>query len=95
MMYFRINYRWADETVTHLRNDLQGKLMQSMMIGALDDNQDGKVDPSELKGPMGQMMKARFAELDRDKSGALDESELSAAGGRRDMRRAARETPDL
>ena len=95
MMYFRINYRWADETVTHLRNDLQDKLFQSMMIGALDDNIDGKVEPSELKGPMGQMMKARFAELDRDHNGSLDATELAAAGGRRDMRRAARETPDL
>jgi hypothetical protein len=95
MMYFRVNYRWADETVAHLRNDLQDKLFQSMMIGALDDNIDGKVEPSELKGPMGQMMKARFAELDRDHNGGLDATELAAAGGRRDMRRAARETPDL
>jgi hypothetical protein len=95
MMYFRINYRWADETVTHLRNDLQNKLFQSTMLGALDDNLSGKVEASELKGPMGQMMKARFAELDRNKDGALDGAELSAAGGRRDMRRAARETPDL
>ena len=95
MMYFRVNYRWADETVTHLRNDLQGKLMQSMMIGALDDNIDGKVDLSELKGPMGMSMKARFATLDRNGDGGLDATELSAAGGRRDMRRAAQETPDL
>ncbi len=95
MMYFRVNYRWADETVTHLRNDLQSQLMQSMMIGALDDNIDGKVELSELKGPMGMAMKARFATLDRNGDGGLDASELSAAGGRRDMRRAAQETPDL
>ena len=23
MMYFRVNYRWADETVSNIRNDLQ------------------------------------------------------------------------
>ena len=29
MMYFRLNYRWADETTAHPRNDLQAKLMES------------------------------------------------------------------
>lgn len=95
MMYFRINYRWADETVTNLRNDLQQKLFQSTMIGALDDNLDGLVQLAELRGPMGQIMKPRFAELDRDKNGGLDAAEFAAGPGRREMRRAAQETPDL
>lgn len=95
MMYFRVNYRWADETVTHLRNDLQQKLYESMMIGALDDNLDGKIEPEELHGPMGAALKARFAQLDKNGDGVLDAGEFAAAGGRRDMRRAARETPDL
>jgi len=94
MMYFRVNYRWADESVGKLRNDLQAKLMSSMMVGALDDNVDGLVQASELRGPMGTMMKARFAELDRDKNGGLDGSELNALGGRRAMREQV-EVPDL
>jgi peroxiredoxin len=94
MMYFRVNYRWADETVTHLRGDLQQKLFEGSMLGALDDNIDGKVQMAELRGPMGQMLKARFAEMDRDKDGGLDAAELSALS-RRAMRRAAEETPDL
>lgn len=95
MMYFRVNYRWADETVTHLRNDLQQKLYESMLIGALDDNLDGRVQPEELHGRMGAALKARFAQLDKNGDGVLDAGELAASGGRRDMRRAAQETPDL
>jgi hypothetical protein len=94
MMYFRVNYRWADETVTRLRDDLQQKLMGSMMVGALDDNIDGLVQAGELRGGMGQMLKARFAELDRDKNGGLDNGELMAMGGRRTMRDQV-EVPDL
>jgi hypothetical protein len=94
MMYFRVNYRWADETVAKLRNDLQQKLMSSMMVGALDDNIDGLVQAGELRGGMGQMLKARFAELDRDKNGGLDNGELMAMGGRRTMRDQV-EVPDL
>ena len=95
MMYFRVNYRWADETVTHVRNDLQQQLFAGNMIGALDDNIDGLVQESELKGPMGVMLKARFAQLDKDHNGGLDPTELNGAGGRRDMRRAAQDIPDL
>jgi hypothetical protein len=95
MMYFRVNYRWADETVNHQRDDLQAKLFQGTMLGALDDNIDGKVEASELKGPMGNMLKARFADLDKDHDGGLNAAELAAAGNRRDMRQASRETPDL
>lgn len=94
MMYFRVNYRWADETVANLRNDLQQKLMGSMMVGALDDNVDGLVQAAELRGGMGAMLKARFAELDRDKNGGLDNGELMAMGGRRAMREQV-EVPDL
>ena len=92
MMYFRINYRWADETVTHVRNDLQEKLFGSMMMGALDDNADDVVEPNELRGPM-LALKARFAEFDKDKSGGLDKTELAAAQPRRGRQRV--EVPDL
>ena len=96
MMYFRVNYRWADETSSHVRNDLQQKLMASSMIGALDTNLDGVVEKSELRGRFGEMLKARFDELDKNHDGVLDASELAAAMPRRGYaRRAAAETPDL
>jgi hypothetical protein len=79
MMYFRVNYRWADETRTNLRNDLQAKLMESRTIGGLDDNVDGKVQVAELRG-RNASMKPRFAELDVNKDGGLDRAELAKAG---------------
>ena len=80
MMYFRVNYRWADETVSNVRNDLQSKLMSSMSIGMIDDNYDGLIQEGELKGMMASL-KPRFKDLDADHSGALDPKELAAAGG--------------
>ncbi|HEX5005898.1 MAG TPA: redoxin domain-containing protein [Hyphomonadaceae bacterium] len=79
MMYFRINYRWADETVDNVRNDLQSQLMSSMQFGMVDDNYDGKIQENELKGMMASL-KPRFAQLDTDKSGDLDAAELKASG---------------
>ncbi len=79
MMYFRINYRWADETVDNLRSDLQQQLRASASFGMVDDNYDGLVQESELKGMMASL-KPRFKQLDVDNSGALDPAELKAGG---------------
>ena len=94
MMYFRVNYRWADETVTHVRNDLQSKLYASQMMGSLDSNLDGFIEPNELKGPLAYL-RARFAELDTNHDGKLDAAELAKAMPSRRMARAKGETPDL
>ncbi len=69
MMYFRINYRWADETVDNMRNDLQQQLQASMSFGMIDDNYDGQIQEDELKGMMASV-KPRFKSLDTDNSGA-------------------------
>ncbi|HEY2357935.1 MAG TPA: redoxin domain-containing protein [Phenylobacterium sp.] len=94
MMYFRLNYRWADETVTNVRNDLQQKLFASQMMGSLDSNLDGFVEPNELKGPLAGL-RAKFAELDLNHDGKLDQAELAKAMPSRRMARAKGETPDL
>ncbi len=77
MMYFRVNYRWTDETSSHIRNDLQAKLVDSRTIGSLDDNADGKVQINELTGTM-VSLQSRFGELDLNKDGGLDQKELEA-----------------
>ncbi len=96
MMYFRVNYRWADETVDNVRNDLQQQLMSTQMIGSLDDNADDLIQPEELRGPMASM-KARFADLDLDKNGGLDAKEFAGgnSGAARFARPSAEDTPDL
>jgi peroxiredoxin len=94
MMYFRVNYRWADETVSHVRNDLQAKLFASQMMGSLDSNLDGVIEPNELKGPLAGL-RAKFAELDLNHDGRLDAQELAKAMPSRRMARAKGETPDL
>jgi hypothetical protein len=78
MMYFRVNYRWADETSSHVRNDLQAKLNDSRAMGSADLNADGKLQLSEMTGQFASL-KPRFAELDLNHDGALDKSELEAA----------------
>jgi hypothetical protein len=90
MMYFRVNYRWADETTSNVRNDLQGKLMESRTMGALDNNADGKVQIDELTGTMASV-RTRFKDLDLNKDGGLDDAELAAgnvsrASATRDLR---------
>jgi len=94
MMYFRVNYRWSDETSDNIRNDLQTALMQTRTIGALDDNYDGLVQVDEMKGPLARI-KANFKALDKDGNGGLDRAELMAAGIGREMARREQETPDL
>ena len=85
MMYFRVNYRWNDETSSHVRNDLQEKLMETRTIGHLDDNIDGKVEPEELSGTMSSV-KARFKDLDLNHDGGLDRKELAAGNISRNSR---------
>jgi hypothetical protein len=91
MMYFRVNYRWADETTSNIRNDLQSKLMESRTIGALDNNADNLVQITELTGTMAGM-KQRFADLDVDKNGGLDKKELAAGNVSRATARDLRDT---
>ena len=91
MMYFRINYRWVDETSHHVRNDLQAKLMESRIIGFLDDNADGTLQVAELRGPYASL-KGRFAELDLNHDGGLDLKELAAANLTRSAARRLAET---
>jgi peroxiredoxin len=96
MMYFRLNYRWADETTSHVRGDLQARLQESGMIGGLDANLDGVIEPAELKGPSTAFLRARFAELDKNHDGVLDAAEMKAAmPARGRMARNRQETPDL
>ncbi|HET9161614.1 MAG TPA: hypothetical protein VFN88_13465, partial [Caulobacteraceae bacterium] len=78
MLYTALRYRWIDETSKSPVNYDQA-LNATRMFGMLDDNIDGKLQPAELKGAIGNQLKAAFAQLDTDKDGALSQTELAAA----------------
>ncbi len=97
MMYFRVNYRWADESPSHVRNDLQEKLFASEIVGSLDSNVDGFIEPNELKSelPFLAQIKAKFAEYDLNHDGKLDAAEMAKAMPNRRMARRDRDIPNL
>jgi hypothetical protein len=79
MLTFFIHYRWIGETVAAPRSDFDQLMAKSQLMGALDSNMDGKLEPSELRGQSGQRLKAAFAALDKNHDGFLDAAELAAA----------------
>jgi len=70
-------------------------LMESGLVGGLDANVDGVIEPSELRGPSTAAIRAKFAELDKNHDGVLDAAEMKTAMPSRRMARARAETPDL
>jgi hypothetical protein len=78
MLYTALRYRWVDET-SKKPVDYDQALNGSRLFGMLDDNIDGKLQQSELKGSLGNQLKAAFAQLDTDKDGALSMTEMAAA----------------
>jgi peroxiredoxin len=76
MLYTALRYRWMDETANHPTNNDE-LLKQSRLIGMLDSNLDGKVEESELRGPIGEKIKAKFALFDKNHDGALTMAELA------------------
>jgi hypothetical protein len=80
MLYFRVNYRWVEETSSHPRNDLAQKLSATRVMGMLDANADGKVQLSEIAGR--SLDKAKFAQLDLNHDGVLDARELAPISDR-------------
>src|SRR5579859_5616081 len=79
MLTFFIHYRWIGETVAKPHGDYDQLMAKGQLMGALDSNMDGKLEPSELRGTVGQKLKANFAALDKNHDGVLDAEELAAA----------------
>jgi hypothetical protein len=79
MLYTAIRYRWVDETSDHQLPQYDRDLNKDRMLGMLDDNLDGKIEKTELKSRMGDMLGKYFAVMDKNHDGAIDEAELAAA----------------
>ena len=78
MFFTRIRYRWMEETSKHLVNYDQD-LQQGALMGMLDSNIDGKVEKSELKGRIGEMLTSKWDIIDANHDGVIDAAELAAA----------------
>jgi hypothetical protein len=82
MLTFFVHYRWVGETVANLRDDYDRLMARGSLMGALDSDMDGKLEPAEMRGEVGGRIKANLAALDTDRDGALDQAELAAFAGR-------------
>ncbi|MEI7931721.1 MAG: hypothetical protein WCI21_01500 [Alphaproteobacteria bacterium] len=80
MLVFFLHYRWVGETTAAMHDDYDRMLSAGQTMGALDDNMDGKLQVAELRGTQATRLKAQLATLDTNKDGALDRTELAAAG---------------
>ncbi len=81
MHYTSIYYQWLDETVAKPA-DATPQMRAGRMMGMLDDNLDEKVQLAEARGPMANLIKTRFAELDANKDGGLDAAEFQPISSR-------------
>ncbi|HEY9218285.1 MAG TPA: redoxin family protein, partial [Phenylobacterium sp.] len=89
MLFTALRFRWADETSTDQKPQYEAELQQSRMLGMMDDDLDRKLQPGEVRGRMGTLIKANFALIDTDKDGALSQAELTAAQALMGRRRPA------
>ena len=80
MFYVAIRYRWEGETSDKM-NNFDKALNDQRMFTMMDDNIDGKLQKSELKGRLGGMISGYFAAIDTNKDGVLEKTELAAAQG--------------
>ncbi|MFL5297797.1 MAG: hypothetical protein ACJ798_15590, partial [Phenylobacterium sp.] len=87
MLFTQVNFRWLDETAAQ-QVDSDSRFRDSQLMGAMDDNLDGKLQKAELRGQIGKAIGEKFDILDANHDGALDKAELAPVlkqmmGGRR------------
>jgi hypothetical protein len=87
--------RWTEETSSKLTE--YDKLMdETRLLAMFDDDMDGKIEKAEFKGELGDKLSPYFAQMDQNKSGTIENSELMAAlkvmGGQR-RREQAQQAP--
>jgi mono/diheme cytochrome c family protein len=74
MFFTKLRYRWMDETTDKPTNYDQ-LMAQTRLLGMLDDSINGKIEKSELRGPL-EARASQFDLLDLNKDGGLDATEL-------------------
>ncbi|MET0272710.1 MAG: EF-hand domain-containing protein [Phenylobacterium sp.] len=79
MLATYLHYRWVDETVAKQTPEYDKLMQGGLMMGAMDDDMDGKLKPAELKGALGDTLNKYFAMVDANKDGFINADELAAA----------------
>ncbi|MBS0360676.1 MAG: redoxin domain-containing protein [Proteobacteria bacterium] len=75
MFYTSLRYRWVDETAAKQTN-YEAEVEKTRLIGMMDVNFDGKIQRSELRGPIGQAILPHFDQLDLNHDGGIDAKEF-------------------
>jgi hypothetical protein len=78
MLFTSLQFRWLDETAAS-QIDSEARLAPTRLFGMMDDNLDGLLQKSELRGQIGNMLSGFFARIDLDSSGGIDKAELAKA----------------
>ncbi len=76
MFFTQLRYRWIDETAAK-QTTYDDDMMASRLFGMMDANIDDKLQPDELQGDLGKMLRPRFALADTNKDGGLDAKEFA------------------
>jgi len=86
MLYMALHYRWVGETSDKMNQytAYDRALEATRVFGMLDIKINGKLDESELVGPVGEKFRANFAKIDTDHDGFIEPKELAAVLQRTD-----------
>src|SRR5580692_6530876 len=89
MLYTALTFRWVGETSDTMDKYVayDKELNANRLFGMLDTKMDGKLDMSELTGPIGKEFAASFAKIDTDHDGFIEPNELQAAQSNMQKRR--------
>jgi peroxiredoxin len=86
MLYMALHYRWVGETSDKMDEytAYDKALEATRVFGMLDTKINGKLDESELVGPVGEKFRTSFAKIDTDHDGFIEPKELAAVLQRTD-----------
>jgi hypothetical protein len=81
MLYTAFHYEWVGETSDKMDQykAFDKELNDNRVFGMLDTKMNGKLDMSELTGPIGKQFADSFAKIDTDHDGFIEPNELAAA----------------
>jgi peroxiredoxin len=81
MLYTAFHYEWVGETSDKMDQyaAYDQALNENRVFGMLDTKMNGKLDMSELTGPIGKQFADSFAKIDADHDGFIEAKEMAAA----------------